>query len=60
MLFLQQDVVALLFPYRKIMCTLKLLDVHKMATVIAASHDFLAQKGGAKLKKKRKRKENQA
>ena len=43
MLLLQQDVVALLFPNRKVMCTLKLLDVHKVAIVIAASHDFLAQ-----------------
>ena len=56
MIFLQQDFVEQLFQYRKIMCTLK-LDVHKMATVTAASHEFLAQKGP---KLKQKKKENQA
>ena len=43
MLLLQQDVVGLLSPNRKVMCTLKLPDVHKVATVIGASLDFLAQ-----------------
>ena len=37
------DVVALLFPNSKLMGTLKLLDVHKVTTVTAAIHDFLAQ-----------------
>ena len=43
MLLLQQDIEALLFPNRKVMCTLKLLDVHKVATITIVSHDFLAQ-----------------